>query len=64
MRVRSESPGYTGLNHFTSSIPGAPIEVASSRNPSATSRMLRAQVCQPEAMSVPTKLSFAACSSV
>ena len=63
MRVRRVSPGLTGLSHFTSSMPGAPREVESRRNPSATRRMLMLQVCQPEAMSVPMKLSLAATSS-
>jgi len=64
MRVRNASPGRTGRSHFTSSTPGAPIELASSRSRSATRRMLMAQVCQPEAIRLPTKLSLAASSSV
>jgi hypothetical protein len=39
------------------------MEAASRRKPSAIIRMRMAQVCQPEAMSEPAKLRFAASSS-
>ena len=60
---RRVSPGLTGLTHFTSSIPGAPMAEESRSSPSATRRMLRLQECHPEAISVPMKLSLAAISS-
>ncbi len=57
------SPGRIGLSHFTSSMPGAPIEAVSSRRPSAIIFIMMAQVCQPEAASPPSMVWRAASSS-
>ncbi len=62
-RAVSVSPGRTGLSHFTSSTPGAPIEEELWMRPSNMMRIMSAQVCQPEAISSPTKVPFAASSS-
>src|SRR2546429_109015 len=48
------SPGRTGLSHFTSSMPGAPIEALSSSTPSAIIFIMTLQVCQPDAASPPS----------
>jgi hypothetical protein len=45
-------------------MPGAPIEAVSRMNPSAMIRMVSAHVCQPNAIIRPTKVRFAASSSI
>ena len=47
-RRRTSVSGRSGLSQRTSSTPGEPIEVESSRKPSAIIRIIRAQDCQPE----------------
>ena len=57
------SPGRTGLSQRTSSMPGAPIEAASSSSPSAIIFIITQQVCQPDAPSPPSMVPRAASSS-
>jgi hypothetical protein len=44
MRVRTASPGRTGLSQRTSSTPGDPSEAARTRKPSTSMRIMIAQV--------------------
>ena len=51
------------MSQRTSSMPGEPMELESSTNPSAIMRISRQQVCQPEAPKPPSMVALAAASS-